>query len=248
MSDALCKYPGGKRSLLKYLLPLIPEHGLYVEMFCGAAALFFAKDRSRVEVLNDINSDLVNAFRVARLHNDALVEEMFLRVNSREEMKDEGQTDIQRAANFLIRRAISFGADGDSYGVQRKSGGGATTSLGRVRAAISRIGERLDGVAVENLDWRHCFRIYDTPETFFFCDPPYIGTEQRAYKSWEAAEFAELVEKLRKAKGRWLLTINDCAAARAALKGLRVRRVERARSLNCKEGAGRLAELIVTPK
>ena len=60
---------GGKRRLAKHLLPLFPEHSCYVELFAGGAALFFLRDKpARCEVLNDINGDLVNLYRVVQHH------------------------------------------------------------------------------------------------------------------------------------------------------------------------------------
>lgn len=130
---ALCKYPGGKRQLAPRLLPLIPDHTTYVEPFCGAAGLLFNKPRSPVEVLNDINRDLVNAFRCMRYHGQAVIEELVFRIGSRHELISSRKcttceasplTDIQRAAEFLFQRAISFGSEGLSFGVVKKGGGG----------------------------------------------------------------------------------------------------------------------------
>ncbi len=59
---------GGKRRLAKHLLPLFPDHKCYVELFCGACALFFARPPADVEVINDINGDVVNLYRVIRHH------------------------------------------------------------------------------------------------------------------------------------------------------------------------------------
>ncbi|EOW3614417.1 DNA adenine methylase, partial [Escherichia coli] len=63
-------WPGGKRRLAKHILPLFPEHTMYVEPFCGGAALFFMKKPSRAEIINDINSDIVNLYRVVKHHQE----------------------------------------------------------------------------------------------------------------------------------------------------------------------------------
>ena len=75
MFKPLIPWIGGKRKLAPFLLPLFPNHTnhtCYVEPFCGAAALFFMKEPSEVEVLNDINSDLVNLYRVVKYHLEEL--------------------------------------------------------------------------------------------------------------------------------------------------------------------------------
>lgn len=69
MADPLVPWIGGKRRLAKHILPLLAvPHTCYVEPFAGAAAIFFAKAPSDVEVLNDINGELVNLYRVVQHH------------------------------------------------------------------------------------------------------------------------------------------------------------------------------------
>ncbi|HRJ37017.1 MAG TPA: DNA adenine methylase, partial [Flavobacteriales bacterium] len=77
-------YYGGKQALLKHLIPLIPSHKIYCEPFFGGGALFFAKPPSEVEIINDINSEVVNFFRVAKTKFDALQKEVRASLHSRE--------------------------------------------------------------------------------------------------------------------------------------------------------------------
>lgn len=93
---------GGKSRVAKRLAELLPDHKCYVEVFAGAANLLFVKDKSDVEVLNDINADLINLFRVVRYHPREFISELALVSHSRVEFTDcrtqPGLTDIQRAA------------------------------------------------------------------------------------------------------------------------------------------------------
>lgn len=57
-------YFGGKSRLSKEIIPLIQKHTCYVELFCGAAWVFFKKPESKVEVLNDLDNNIVNLYRV----------------------------------------------------------------------------------------------------------------------------------------------------------------------------------------
>lgn len=75
---------GGKRKLAKTILPLFPEHTCYVEPFCGGAAMFFMKEPSDVEVLNDINSDIVNLYRVVQNHLEEFIRQFKWALTSRE--------------------------------------------------------------------------------------------------------------------------------------------------------------------
>jgi DNA adenine methylase len=64
---------GGKRKLAARIVALIPEHVTYVEPFAGGAQVFFCKPKSKVEVLNDKDNELVNVFRVMQKHPQELL-------------------------------------------------------------------------------------------------------------------------------------------------------------------------------
>ena len=120
---------GGKRRLAKRIIPLFPEHTCYVEPFCGAAAIYFMKDQTKVEVLNDINGELVNLYRVVKHHMDEFVRQFRWSLTSRQMYKwlqdtpEEILTDIQRAARFFYLQKNAFGGK-----VSRQTFGTATTS------------------------------------------------------------------------------------------------------------------------
>ena len=112
----LIPWMGGKRRLAKHLLPLFPEHTCYVEPFAGGAALFFLRPSpAKVEVLNDINGQLVNLYRVVQHHFDEFVRQFEWTLTSREvfarlqSTPPESMTDIQRAARFFYLQHTAFG-------------------------------------------------------------------------------------------------------------------------------------------
>mgnify|MGYP003591766479 CR=1 FL=1 len=107
---------GGKRRLAKHLLPLFPAHTCYVEPFAGGAALFFMRPQpAKVEVLNDLNGQLVNLYRVVQHHFDEFVRQFDYAVTSREVFlrlqatPPDMMTDIQRAARFYYLQHNAFG-------------------------------------------------------------------------------------------------------------------------------------------
>lgn len=59
-------YYGGKQKMLKHILPLIPTHKIYIEPFFGGGAVFFGKNPSEVEVINDLNSYVINFYNVLK--------------------------------------------------------------------------------------------------------------------------------------------------------------------------------------
>ncbi|EHU01950.1 putative methyltransferase [Pantoea stewartii subsp. stewartii DC283] len=84
MKTTIIPWVGGKRKLAKHLLPLFPAHTCYVEPFCGGAALFFMKEQSKAEVLNDINGDIVNLYRVIQNHLEEFIKQFKWALTSRE--------------------------------------------------------------------------------------------------------------------------------------------------------------------
>jgi DNA adenine methylase len=212
ITKPVLRWPGGKGRHLKKLLPLIPEHTCYVEPFAGGLALLLAKERSGVEVVNDINRDLVALYRCAQFHIDALCEELKWVISSRvgiqEYKQNRGLTDLQRAARFLIANRTSFGGTLRGYAVQRTKGGGASVCKAYVIESLHRLHDRLDKVLIENLDWTHCLKLYDSADTFFFIDPPYLNANINIYDGWTEAKLTDLRNALRTLKGKWVLTVD----------------------------------------
>ncbi len=108
-TNPFLRWPGGKTRLLKLLLPLIRPHTIFVEAFAGGAALTLAKEPSKVEVINDINRELVNLYRYAQFHIDALVAEVEFTLNARADLEalieQPGLTGLQQAARCHLCRA-----------------------------------------------------------------------------------------------------------------------------------------------
>lgn len=116
---------GGKRRLADRLLPLFPPHECYVELFAGGAALFFMRPMpAKCEVINDVNGDLVNLYRVVQHHPEEFIRQFKWAISSRqvfEWLKDQPTdplTDIQRAARFYYLRHHAFGGrvSGETFG------------------------------------------------------------------------------------------------------------------------------------
>lgn len=174
---------GGKRRLAKKIIPMFPEHACYVEPFAGGASLLFMRDYpAKVEVLNDLNGDLVNFFRVLKHHLVEFCNQFRWAVTSRQMFEwlnatpPETLTDIQRAARFFYLQKLAFG----SRNVGRTFGTTTTTrpklNLVRLEEDMSATHERLAHVAIEHLPWADCVRRYDRPHTLFYLDPPYWQT------------------------------------------------------------------------
>lgn len=216
---------GGKRRLADKLLPMFPPHECYVEVFCGGAALYFLRQMpAPVEVINDINGDLVNLYRVVQHHLEEFVRQFKWAISSRQlfkwqqETKPETLTDIQRAARFYYLQHHAFGGkvNGQNYGT-------ATTApminLCRIEESLSAAHMRLTGTNVENLSWQDCMKRYDRSHTFFYLDPPYWQTEGYGVP-FEFDQYEQMAETMRRCKGKVMVSINDHPDIRRAFDGL----------------------------
>lgn len=206
---------GGKRRLADRIFPLFPRHSCYVEPFAGGAALFFLRPiPADVEVLNDINGDLVNLYRVVQHHLEEFVRQFKWALSSRQvfkwlqETRPETLTDIQRAARFYYLQQSAFGGrvDGQSYGTATTQPPGL--NLLRIEEALSAAHLRLSNTYIEHLAWQECFRRYDRPHTLFYCDPPYWQTEGYGVP-FGFEQYEEMAEVLAQIKGKAIISLND---------------------------------------
>ena len=190
---------GGKFSHLEWLLPLLPKSHHYCEPFAGSGAVLLNRPPSAVETYNDIDGDVVNFFRVLRDRGDDLIRSISLTPFSREEFhiaitgSTQGISDVERARRFYIRAR------------QARSGLAQTATLGRwanckdtsragMAGVVSRwlggvdalddISERLQRVQIENRPALDIIRLYDSPGTLFYCDPPYLHSTRGDSKAY----------------------------------------------------------------
>jgi DNA adenine methylase len=170
---------GGKSRLRKTILERIPEHTCYVEPFFGAGWVYFGKDPSKVEVINDIDKELINMFRMIKYHApeiERVLEYEFSGRDMFEEYKHctvEYLTEIQRAVRFLYLISQSFAGKGATYGYGTNKGPSPQIFY---KGVLNDIKERLRNTYVENKSFEDIIKRYDRPHSFFFCDPPYFET------------------------------------------------------------------------
>jgi len=216
---------GGKFSHADWLLPLLPRTTHYCEPFGGSAALLINRPPSLVETYNDLDSEVVTFFRVLRNQKEALIEAIGLTPFSREEFEHaisepvERLSDLERARHFYIRaRQVRTGlAQTATTGrwahcllTSRAGMAGAVSRwLGAVED-LSLIAQRLLRVQIENAPAIEVIRRYDSPETLFYCDPPYpheTRGDSKAYAyEMTDAQHRELAAVLKKVKGKVALS------------------------------------------
>ncbi len=212
-------YVGGKRRIARHVVALIPDHTTYVEPFAGGAQVFFHKPRSRIEVLNDLDGEVVNFLRVCQRHPEELTRLLRLQPASRQifmwhhDQAPDLLTDIERAARFFYLQKNSWGGhrvrQNFRYCITKPPNYNPET----LPEALNAAAERLAQVQIEHLAYEDILNRYDRPTTFFYCDPPYVGVDLYQH-NFSDEQFIGLAAKLRSLKGRFLLSINDCPKAR----------------------------------
>ena len=207
-------YYGGKQQLADRIISLIPDHKIYCEPFIGGGAVFFKKKPSPVEVINDINSELINFYDVVQRDFIGLEKEVQISLHSRDlhrkaaviyqnpDMFDS----LKRAWAVWVLSAQSYGSTlNGSFGYDRS--GSTSKTIRRKREAFTYdYAIRLQDVQIECADALRIIRSRDTSESFFYLDPPYVGTDMGHYDGYTDEDFSNLLSELEKVEGRFLLS------------------------------------------
>jgi len=225
---------GGKRILAKRIGEMInrTEHVRYVEPFVGMGGVFFRRSaKPKMEVINDVNRDVINLFRILQRHYQQLLDVLKFQLYSRADFSRllatdaEQLTDLERAARFLYLQKASFGGMGRTLGVDYS---GSRWSLNKVEPLLDAVHDRLDGVLIECLDFGTCIERYDSrPGALFYCDPPYWGhTDDYGKDIFQQADFERLRGLLMGAQGQFILSLNDRPEVRELFAGCQMEEVE----------------------
>jgi DNA adenine methylase len=208
-------YYGGKQRMAELIVSLIPEHKLYCEPFVGGAAVFFAKEPSEMEVINDLNGEVVNFYRVCKTDFARLEKLIQATPHSRQvhrETQDilknaEKHNPIERAWAFWVQTNMSFSSRMfGGYAYERNSNGTLKRFVNKKLAFTKDLQERLDMVDIENNDALQVIKSRDAVDSFFYCDPPYFNADMGHYKGYTEKDFTQLLETLSKIKGKFLLS------------------------------------------
>ncbi len=249
-------YVGGKRNLAGRIAGLIEAipHKTYAEPFVGMGGVFFRRGAVPAsEVINDYSGDVATFFRILQRHYPQFMETLKFQITSRAAFErlvatDPGLlTDLERAARFIYLQRLSFGGKvaGRSFGVAL--GQGARFNINTLAPRLEELHERLAGVVIERLDFEKFIDTYDRPDTLFYLDPPYHGTE-RYYGAdlFRRADFERLVAALGRIKGRFVLSINDSGETRAMFARFKIARAKTTYAVGGGKTTKAASELIVT--
>jgi DNA adenine methylase len=215
----LFSYPGSKWRLAPRYQRYFPRHRFFVDVFGGSAAMISRQAPRVVETYNDLDTSVYLVFAAVK---DPTACEEVLRLlestsNDREQYRackavlaDPNESSVRRAWAFLVAGTIGFSghpalANGWTQSeMQRRD-------LRNLPAKVRWWHDRLQGVCLENRPWQEIVEARDSPDTFFFCDPPYppgvlrSSAGQYYQHRMGLRAHVELIEKLRTIRGRALL-------------------------------------------
>ena len=213
---------GGKYYMAKDIIELFPKHHMYVEGFGGACHVLFRKERSNMEVYNDLHSGLYLFFKFIRDNNEEFIRKLTLTPYSREEFENSKdwmfeEDDIEKARKFYVRTMQSVASNGGWCYAKSKSRRGMCQSvsrwLGNIEENLSGAIERLKEVQIENLDILDLIKKYDKEDTLFYLDPPYVPETRKQKKSYDCEmtreQHIELINTLINVKGKVILSGYD---------------------------------------
>ena len=230
-------YYGGKQKMLAAILPLIPEHVLYCEPFVGGGAVFFAKERSPVEVINDTNREVVNFYRVVQNDFTSLEKDIRITLHSRDLHRKASAvynnpdmfSELKRAWAFWTLATQSFaGIIDSSWGFDISKNTTSKKIHNKREGFTEDLAIRLQEVQIECTDALRIINSRDTKDAFFYCDPPYFNSDCGHYDGYSLEDFEMLLKTLSKAEGKFLLSSypSDILADYMKAGGWKQKRVE----------------------
>ncbi len=209
-------YYGGKQQMAKMIVTLIPKHSLYTEVFCGGAAIYWAKQPSTIEVINDKNSEVSNFYKVVKTDFVELQKMVAATLHSRKAYLNAMEiyknptayTDVERAWAFWAGCNMSYlSSIGGGFAYQRKGKNRCALKVANNRESfVVDYANRLRGTTVEHDDAIKVIQRYDCEDAFHYIDPPYFNANMGHYKGYTKDNFLSLLETLSNIKGKFLLS------------------------------------------
>ena len=224
----IIRYFGGKWKLAPWVIQHFPRHSMYVEPFGGAASVLLRKDRVYNEIYNDLDSNVVNIFRV--LQDDDMAEAFrrrcyltpFSRVDFENSYKPTVDP-VEQAVRFVIRSFFGYGSKAcktsaakSGFRSRRKSDASPAVDWRNYPHVIPELVKRLRGVVIENKPAHDILQRYDSEETLFYVDPPYVHSTRNVCSGGNYVhemtdeQHNELAGQLHARKGMVVLSGYDC--------------------------------------
>jgi DNA adenine methylase len=234
----LFKIHGGKYYLCDWIISHFPANYddlKYVETSGGAASVLLnKKPSSKGEVYNDLNPKVANIFHCLKHYPDCFSEAIKKIDYSEKSFKDAAKVEFQynnteAALAELVLRRMSRGGLGKHFSWSQRERGGRPGDLNAwetFKDLVPLIATRLQGVDVINQEQVEVVKAHDSPDTLFYCDPPYVHATRSVPKAYDYElndeQHREFAKALNAAKGKVVISGYDCKLYQELYKGWRV--------------------------
>ena len=243
-------YYGGKQKMLRHIIPLIPEHAIYNEPFFGGGAVFFEKEPSKIEFINDVNGEVVNFYKVIKRDFERLQSEIDCTLHSEFQHKQakeiyfnsaDKEPVIRAWAVWMLSHQSFYAILGSSWKCSKKRNMAKQIQT-KKKMFDEHYVERLEATSIFCRDALDVIRKTDTPETFHYVDPPYFNSDMGHYDGYTDADFEALLKILSAVKGKFMLSSypSDLLSKYITQCGWRTKEFEMCRSV----GGGRKVEVL----
>jgi DNA adenine methylase len=219
------RWYGGKWRLGKWIASHFPEHKIYVEPFGGMYSVGIQKPSSEIEVYNDIHPEAVNFWRQLKDNSGELIsqiEALTFNEETVEWAKQPPANLLESAIKFYIQCRISYMGGGTGW-----ASGYTSKGLGKPEnndhAHLIAIANRIKNVKIYHLDALEIIKRFDSPDTLFYCDPPYLQETRNSHAPYEYEFSIEqhflLIELLGSIKGKAIISGYPNCKYSSLLKG-----------------------------
>ena len=167
--------------------------------------------------------------------------------------------DVRRAVNFYKLIRYSYAGNSKSYNGQPVNILGANRTIWLANRRLNENGFKSNfdlaraegnvgkGVIIQNKSYEEVIALYDCPTAFFYCDPPYYGTESQYTVLFSLEDHYNLFRILSNIEGKFMLSYNDCSFIRELYKDFHTESFERLNSISQKNNPGGMyKELLIT--
>lgn len=208
-------YYGGKLSIVHHILPIIPDHEVYTEVFFGGGTVFFAKKPVLNETINDKLDIVINFYKVLKGNYRALSKLIDSTLMSRT-IHREALAMLRNGQGSNVERAWAFWFC-SNFSYANKIGGGIKYSndqsvspprvlKNKKKEFTELLLRRIENATIENNDALIILRSRNVSKAFHYIDPPYPGADQGHYKGYDFNEFEKLLQLLEVLKGKFILS------------------------------------------
>lgn len=231
--NAILKYPGAKWRIADWIIENMPTHHSYVEPFFGSGAVFFNKNPSNIETINDMDGDVVNFFRVVRESADELAYRLFMTPYARTEYEqsyeNSEKTDIDKAVAFCIKINMSHGykcnaKNGWKNDIKGRECSYAVQAWNKLPQIVVQAAERLKEAQIEQRPVIEVIKRFNDPKCLIYCDPPYLLRTRKGKQyniEMSDKEHEELLQLLLESKSKVIISGYESDLYNDALKNWR---------------------------